>query len=568
MSAIALVLLAAGVGVGYGWQPMSDGSNRYEYLVQLEPELLETLKEGRSIPIVGDVPAGIGPIGRIRVTVGSGELPRRRIVTELKPEVGAKSDSDIVLTQYNQYPAPTFAPPPSAAPTARAAAAAVDDAVSTWNGGNASSSAAPSTSWPAAAQQATDNVLRTAGQASAAADAAVNTWNSGAPTAPADPNGPFGKMGDGLDRFTQPLRNGMESVDNQVRNAASDLQEKTKKLANELTQPLTGGTTWNGAAPTAAPTTAPSLPAPPWNAGPTSAPAPTAGRYDQPPTTWNQDQRAADGLTAPPLASPPGFVGAPPAGTPSKVAGPAPAPGAPSPASQRLDQAIDPRDVGRWESRPTNGAGAGSSIVDNLATGPAAGSERSSGAPSQPILGSPTNSPAGNWPDDSRAAAPSDGRWPAVAGPTTSATATSGGAGATPRGPAIDKNMLAQPGDRQLEGGPGARQLALPAPPSTTPLAFPTTGPVTSGPPTGAAGQGWDFSTRPTGGQATGTKAPDATPPANGPHAMTVLAAWILLCGSAAGNLYLFWSYLDVRTKYRALVRKTARAVGSRFSAA
>jgi hypothetical protein len=42
----------------------------------------------------------------------------------------------------------------------------------------------------------------------------------------------------------------------------------------------------------------------------------------------------------------------------------------------------------------------------------------------------------------------------------------------------------------------------------------------------------------------------------------------MLLCGSGAGNVYLFWSYLDVRTKYRALVRKTARAVGSRFSAA
>jgi hypothetical protein len=32
--------------------------------------------------------------------------------------------------------------------------------------------------------------------------------------------------------------------------------------------------------------------------------------------------------------------------------------------------------------------------------------------------------------------------------------------------------------------------------------------------------------------------------------------------------MYLFWSYLDVRQKYRSLVRKTARAVGSRFSAA
>jgi hypothetical protein len=51
-------------------------------------------------------------------------------------------------------------------------------------------------------------------------------------------------------------------------------------------------------------------------------------------------------------------------------------------------------------------------------------------------------------------------------------------------------------------------------------------------------------------------------------NAIVVLAAWVLLSGSVAGNLYLFWSYLDVRQKYRALVRKTARAVGSRFSAA
>jgi hypothetical protein len=46
------------------------------------------------------------------------------------------------------------------------------------------------------------------------------------------------------------------------------------------------------------------------------------------------------------------------------------------------------------------------------------------------------------------------------------------------------------------------------------------------------------------------------------------LFAWVLLTGSAAGNLYLFWSYQDVRYKYRSLVRKSARAVGSRLSAA
>jgi hypothetical protein len=51
-------------------------------------------------------------------------------------------------------------------------------------------------------------------------------------------------------------------------------------------------------------------------------------------------------------------------------------------------------------------------------------------------------------------------------------------------------------------------------------------------------------------------------------HTVIALVAWVLLSGSAAGNLYLFWSYLDVRQKYRAMVRKTARAVGNRFSPA
>ncbi len=41
--------------------------------------------------------------------------------------------------------------------------------------------------------------------------------------------------------------------------------------------------------------------------------------------------------------------------------------------------------------------------------------------------------------------------------------------------------------------------------------------------------------------------------------AVITLVAWVLLFGSAFGNFYLFWSYLDVRQKYRSLVRKTAQ---------
>jgi hypothetical protein len=33
-----------------------------------------------------------------------------------------------------------------------------------------------------------------------------------------------------------------------------------------------------------------------------------------------------------------------------------------------------------------------------------------------------------------------------------------------------------------------------------------------------------------------------------------LLLSWVLLSGSGAGNLYLFWSYMDVRSKYRGVV--------------
>src|SRR5688500_17909820 len=102
MDAAALILLVSGVGVAFGWQPMPDGSQQYEYVVQLEPELAETLADGRSIPIVIDVPKEVQPIGRIRVVVGREEPPRQRLVTRLKPATGGQG-STVELAQYNRY---------------------------------------------------------------------------------------------------------------------------------------------------------------------------------------------------------------------------------------------------------------------------------------------------------------------------------------------------------------------------------------------------------------------------------------------------------------------------------
>ncbi len=103
MESATLLLFASGWGVLFGWQPMPDGSPSYEYIVQLEPELVATLEEGQSIPISSEVPDEIRPIGRIRVIVGRDPLPRQELTTSLKPLQSAtekKSFDEVIQTQY------------------------------------------------------------------------------------------------------------------------------------------------------------------------------------------------------------------------------------------------------------------------------------------------------------------------------------------------------------------------------------------------------------------------------------------------------------------------------------
>jgi hypothetical protein len=69
-----LVLLAA--GVNFGWQPAEHSADGYEYIVQVEPELLDALRRGESVPIESNVPPEVGPIRKVSLVVGRGELPR------------------------------------------------------------------------------------------------------------------------------------------------------------------------------------------------------------------------------------------------------------------------------------------------------------------------------------------------------------------------------------------------------------------------------------------------------------------------------------------------------------
>ncbi len=68
----AILLAAAALGIDFGWQP-SDGGG-LEYLIQIEPELLNALRAGEAIR--SDLPPALRDVRSYRITVGRGELPQ------------------------------------------------------------------------------------------------------------------------------------------------------------------------------------------------------------------------------------------------------------------------------------------------------------------------------------------------------------------------------------------------------------------------------------------------------------------------------------------------------------
>lgn len=86
MDVASVALVVATLCVSFGWQPSQEDPQAYEVLMQVEPELVDMLHgsraSGRQIPIESYVPAEVTPIRNIRVTVGTGELPRKSIAAK------------------------------------------------------------------------------------------------------------------------------------------------------------------------------------------------------------------------------------------------------------------------------------------------------------------------------------------------------------------------------------------------------------------------------------------------------------------------------------------------------
>ena len=76
MDTATLLLAVAVAGVNYGWQPAEDGTAGYEYIVQVEPELLDAARRGEKVPIESHIPPNLAPIHKVRIVVGRVDLPR------------------------------------------------------------------------------------------------------------------------------------------------------------------------------------------------------------------------------------------------------------------------------------------------------------------------------------------------------------------------------------------------------------------------------------------------------------------------------------------------------------
>jgi len=73
MTSWIVLMASAAVGIDYGWQPIAGGG--FEYIIQIEPETLESLKNGADI--FSQLPPALRGIRGYRVTVGKGPLPHQ-----------------------------------------------------------------------------------------------------------------------------------------------------------------------------------------------------------------------------------------------------------------------------------------------------------------------------------------------------------------------------------------------------------------------------------------------------------------------------------------------------------
>jgi hypothetical protein len=113
MNAMALLLVAASVSVDFGWKAGPDGE--LEYIIQIDPLQVETLKEG--LDITSRIPPEVRGVRSFRIRVGTDEVPRDGIsAVNTSPATPAKPPA-VTPSPAATVPVETPQAPPSQPPT-------------------------------------------------------------------------------------------------------------------------------------------------------------------------------------------------------------------------------------------------------------------------------------------------------------------------------------------------------------------------------------------------------------------------------------------------------------------
>lgn len=510
MDCALALLAAAALGVTFGWEPAGDGSDGVEYVVQLEPELVDVLQSGQSVPIESYVPNDVGPVRKVRIVVG-----RDALVQSAGSEAAAEEpivrgqSADEPLNYSAQFANDGWSDDryrydtPPAWPTNNSAAPAT--AAPAWP---ASNSTAPSTSstasplWPqtpldssrvAPASSRQTTPAWTSVGITASPPPAFTPSMSAAPTAPASSSH--------FDPATKNNRYLATPFDDHNQTSPPAVSWERTAMATSVATSNSDGEHSVLALPDPPPTGRLQLPSPPPLSAPTNSRATTGN------SGWDTGWGTTAGNTS--TAADPDLVPVVPLSSRRQDQSPASAAQTARPSSP---QASPWPDDDKW-SWPTDRQPAAAS--QTVASPP------TTDWPAQPANGSPTVPLRSDWPATSTPAATANNGW-----------------------------------------GDAPERYNQPAATNSAPAGWPaeaSTGPPVQTP----AGQTATLSPQsPAANLQSPVPSPQPQPPSGGEQQpwMPLLLVSLVLAGSIGANLFLSWSYMDARQRYRTLVRKTTDA--------
>jgi hypothetical protein len=525
MNTASIVVVLAAVGVNFGWQAAEDERDGYEYIVQIEPELLDALQRGEKVPIESNVPPEVAPIRKVRVVVGRGELPRKTL-------------SGVSRTAY-------FAGQPAWTPdrynsVAPAAAAVNDDRYGSPPAVGNRSAVGPPPSILDRAQAAvteTGNTLREGVEAGIqAANEQLSRSGEQVRDSAVDAGQQFGQQ---LQQWTNDPQRQLEQAGNDLRNATQQTLGAVGNQLQQVTNPFTPATT-------TPPANRPrgSIAPPPW---------PVAGSTTAPPWTGTSQSSATD--------------------TPPSAVAQAAAP--PARASTSWTS-IDPNVAGpplvlpqlATTSRTTNGTSEQDHMV---AAGPAfPNSAAITRQPIHSVLTDPSSAGTSQTASDDWAT-----DWHNTAGATKASIERGANANAdTQAGAARGSELVpVQPLDRPVQQPQQPQQasnlwsndwadsdLWSQPPQGSTDSIAQNQQPLAATPttqPTNSTVPGSSVNSAPLANNMSNLAGPTAVT-TDQPPWLPLLVVSLSLMGSLSANVFLGWSYMDARQKYRLLVQKTA----------